>query len=112
MKNATLIGDKGYLSKQIQIDLFEHCHVKLQTPCRTNQQQQQAWHPVFRKCRKRIETLFSQLCDQMMLKRNYAKTLNGLNTRLITKIAAVTLLQYLNFQTDKPLNHLKHALAG
>ena len=27
----------------------------------------------------RIETLFSQLCDQQMLKRNYAKTKTGLS---------------------------------
>ncbi len=112
MKNATLIGDKGYLSKQIQLDLFHHCNIRLQTPCRSNQKNQHNWHPVFRKCRKRIETLFSQLCDQMMLKRNYAKSSAGLNTRLITKIAAVTLLQYLNYQCKKPLNQLKHALAA
>lgn len=63
MKNAVLIGDKGYLSKQIQTDLFHHCNVQLETPCRSNQKEQKGWHPVFRKSRKRIETLFSQLCD-------------------------------------------------
>lgn len=112
MKNATLIGDKGYIAKQIQTDLFHHCTIRLQTPCRNNQHEQTPWHPVFRKSRKRIETLFSQLCDQMMLKRNYAKSLAGLNTRLISKIAAVTLLQWINFQQKKPINHLKHALAA
>jgi len=28
----------------------------------------------FRKTRKRIETLFSQLCDQFLIRRNYAKS--------------------------------------
>jgi len=112
MKNATLIGDKGYLSKQVQSDLFHYSNVKLETPNRSNQKEQNEWHPIFRKSRKRIETLFSQLCDQMMLKRNYAKTINGLNTRLISKIAAVTILQYINRQQNKPINHLKHALAA
>lgn len=112
MKNATLIGDKGYLGKQIQIDLFHSCNVRLQTPCRNNQQEQTTWHPVFRKSRKRIETLFSQLCDQMMLKRNYAKSTAGLNTRLISKIASVTVLQWINYQQQKPINQLKHALAA
>ncbi|MBI2730615.1 MAG: IS982 family transposase, partial [Sphingobacteriales bacterium] len=60
----------------------------------------------------RIETLFSQLCDQMMLRRNYAKSLTGLKTRLISKIAAVTLLQWINYHKQKPINHLKHALAA
>ncbi len=112
MKNATLIGDKGYLSKQVQSDLFHYSNVRLETPNRNNQKELKAWHPIFRKSRKRIETLFSQLCDQMMLKRNYAKTINGLNTRLISKIAAVTILQYINNQQNKPINHLKHALAA
>ena len=112
MKNATLIGDKGYIAKQIKTDLFHQCNVRLETSCRNNQQQQTTWHPVFRKSRKRIETLFSQLCDQMMLKRNYAKSLTGLKTRLISKIAAVTLLQSINYHHQKPINHLKHALAA
>lgn len=112
MNNATLIADKGYLSKQVQIDLFNHCTIRLETPKRNNQKDQQGWHPVFKKARKRIETLFSQLCDQMMLKRNYAKSLKGLNVRLISKIAAVTVLQSINQQQSKPINHLKHALAA
>jgi len=112
MNNALLIGDKGYLSKQVQTDLFSSCNSKLDPPKRTNQKDHQNWHPIFRKSRKRIETLFSQLCDQMMLKRNYAKSLNGLKTRLISKIAAVTVLQYINRQQSKPINHLKHALAA
>ena len=112
MSNATLVGDKGYISKEEKIDLFETCNIRLETPKRSNQKDQEQWHPVFRKCRKRIETLFSQLCDQMMLKRNYAKSLGGLITRLITKIAAVTILQSMNYINKKPLNHLKHALAA
>jgi hypothetical protein len=112
MQNAVLIGDKGYLSKQVNIDLFSSCNITLETPKRSNQKDEQPWHPVLRKSRKRIETLFSQLCDQMMLKRNYAKSLNGLNTRLISKIAAVTVLQYINHQHSRPINHLKHALAA
>jgi Transposase DDE domain len=112
MNSATLIGDKGYLSMQMQTDLFNQCNIRLETPKRINQKDQQSWHPVFRKSRKRIETLFSQLCDQMMLKRNYAKSLNGLNVRLISKIAAVTVLQHINHQQSKPINHLKHALAA
>jgi hypothetical protein len=112
MNNAVLIGDKGYISKQAKIDLFHSCNIQLETPSRSNQKQQNQWHPIFRKSRKRIETLFSQLCDQMMLKRNYAKKVDGLITRLFTKIAAVTVLQAMNHENNKPLNHLKHALAA
>lgn len=112
MKNTTLIGDKGYISKKIQLDLFATVNVTLKTPYRSNQKGQSDWLPIFRKSRKRIETLFSQLCDQMMLKRNYAKKINGLNARLKSKIAAVTVLQYINYQRNKPINQIKHALAA
>ena len=43
----------------------------------------------FAKARKRIETDFSQLCDQFMIIRNYAKDTIGLFTRIIGKISAL-----------------------
>lgn len=111
LNNCTLIADKGYLSTDYQLDLFSSCKVSLQTPSRSNQKNQKSFEPIYRRVRKRIETLFAQLCDQFMLKRNYAKTVLGLSVRLMTKITGVTLLQYLNTQNNKPLNHLKYALA-
>lgn len=110
LNNCTLLGDKGYLSKTHQLDLFSSCNIKLETPKRSNQIDKQKFEPVFRKLRKRIETLFSQLCDQIFLKRNYAKTVTGISTRLISKISAVTALQYINFLNNKPINNLKYAL--
>ncbi len=65
---------------------------------RNNQQSKEAIAPVFKKTRKRIETLFAQLCDQFMLKRNYAKSVAGLTVRVLNKVAAVTCLQFLNNQ--------------
>lgn len=47
-----------------------------------------------------------------MIKRNYAKSFNGLSTRVISKIAAVTVLQMINKINGKPINHIKHALAA
>lgn len=47
-----------------------------------------------------------------MLKRNYAKTFEGLQTRIMAKVAAVTVLQNINHLNGKPLNHIKHALAA
>ena len=37
IKDCTLIGDKGYLSAKIQLNLFETCNIKLNTPMRKNQ---------------------------------------------------------------------------
>jgi len=109
---CTLLADKGYLSATHQLDLFTSCQVNLQTPLRSNQKDYKPYPIIYRKVRKRIETLFAQLCDQFMLKRNYAKTLLGLSVRILSKITGVTLLQFMNVKNDKPLNHLKHALAN
>jgi hypothetical protein len=112
ISNAYLLGDKAYLSEKIQIDLFTYSNIKLQTPLRTNQHSFKKQPFIFRKTRKRIETLFSQLCDQFMIRRNYAKTFDGFRTRILSKLTALTILQFINkFFNAKPLNHIKYALA-
>lgn len=108
IKDCTLIGDRGYLSSEIQLNLFETCNIKLNTPMRTNQHGYKKQPYVFRKSRKRIETLFSQLCDQFMIRRNYAKTLEGFKTRILSKITALTVIQYINkFIFDRNINNIK-----
>lgn len=112
LNNCVLLADKGYLSSTQQLDLFTSCQVKLETPHRLNQKNYTPYPWVFRRSRKRIETLFSQLCDQFMLKRNYAKTIEGLSVRILSKVTSVTMLQYINAMNGKPINHLKYALAS
>ncbi len=98
-----LLGDKGYLSETIQLDLFQTVKIKLETPKRANRIIYKPQSYVFRKTRKRIETLFSQLCDQFLIRRNYAKTFEGFKTRILAKITALTLVQYINkFIFDRP----------
>jgi len=111
LNNCVLLGDKGYLSKTHQLDLFTSCNINLATPNRNNQHVKELYPFIFKKFRKRIETIFSQLCDQFMLKRNYAKSFAGLAIRILSKVASVTMLQYINNQNNKPINHLKFALA-
>lgn len=57
--------------------------------------------------RKRIETLFSQLCGRMMFKRNYSKSLVGLLLRVVEKVNAVAVLQFLKVINNRPINQLK-----
>lgn len=92
LNQCTLLADKGYLSSAYQLDLFTSCQIRLETPMRLNQRNYKSYPKIFKRVRKRIETLFAQLCDQFMLKRNYAKTLVGLSVRILSKITAVTLL--------------------
>ena len=105
--DCSIYGDKGYIGADIQLDLFETAHIRLECPYRVNQKD---WKPTFIpfvKARKRIETLFSQLTDQFLVIRNYAKITNGLFARIISKISALTVLQYVNFINNKPIGRIK-----
>lgn len=112
LSDCVLLADKGYLSAQYQLNLFETANINLQTPKRKNQKDYKQQPYIFRKSRKRIETLFAQLCDQFMIRRNYAKSFEGFKTRILSKISAMTMIQYLNkFIFNRPVNNLKLNLA-
>lgn len=108
--NCTVIGDREYISAQVQLDLFETANIRLEVPDRTNQKKWKPTFPAFAKARKRIETLFSQLYDQFMIIRNYAKDTDGLFTRIVGKISALTILQYINYKNERPIGRVKYAL--
>jgi len=108
LSECVLLGDKGYLSAEQQLDLFESAKIVLETPMRMNQKDYKKQPYIFRKSRKRIETLFSQLCDQFMIRRNYAKTFTGFKTRILAKITAMTLVQFMNkFIFNRNINNIK-----
>mgnify|MGYP007113547693 CR=1 FL=1 len=54
MSDCVLLGDRGYLSQSIQLDLFQTVNVKLETPKRINQKNYKPQPYIFRKSRKRI----------------------------------------------------------
>ena len=108
LKNCVLLGDKAYISTEHQLDLFESCGIKLEVPMRQNQNKYKPQPNIFRRTRKRIETIFSQLCDQFMIRRNYAKSFNGFKTRILSKITSLTLIQFLNkFVLKRKINNIK-----
>ncbi len=111
LSHCVLVGDKGYLRRQWQHDLFDTAAIRLETPMRRNQTDFKPFSAVLRKARKRIETLFSQLCDQFMIRRNYAKSFQGLSARIISKVASLTLIQWLNQRNGNHLNNLKIIIA-
>lgn len=94
----------------MQLNLFEEAKIELEVPYRLNQKD---WKPIFipyAKARKRIETDFSQFVDQFMLNKNYAKQIEGFMTRIISKISAFTIMQYVNYSLGKPIGHIKYPL--
>lgn len=105
-----MLADKGYLSAGVQKNLFEVANITLEVPYRLNQKN---WRPpvwAYRRFRKRIETIFSQLNDNLMMIRNYAKQSCGLFTRMAGKIAAMTFMQYVNFINHRPIGQIKYSL--
>lgn len=52
ISDCTLIGDRGYLSATIQLNLFETCKIKLNTPMRNNQKDYQKQPYIFKKKEK------------------------------------------------------------
>ena len=109
-QDCVILADKGYLSFDYQLDLFETKNITLKVPLRKNQQNYKPQPPIFRKYRKRIETLFSQLCDQFMIRRNYAKSFDGFKARILSKIMDVTVIQLINKSNNKNINNLKAAI--
>ncbi|MEC5396092.1 IS982 family transposase, partial [Bergeyella sp. RCAD1439] len=107
-KNCLLIGDRGYVSKELQVDLFTYSKINLSVPMRKNQHDFVAFSKTKSRIRKRIETNLSQLCGQFTININFAKTFQGLATRIVSKITSFTMIQYLNFFVFKrSLNKLK-----
>ena len=108
--DCMMLADKGYLSAEVQKNLFEVANITLEVPYRLNQKN---WRPpvwAYRRFRKRIETIFSQLNDNLMMIRNYAKQSCGLFTRMAGKIAAMTFMQYVNFINHRPIGQIKYSL--
>lgn len=107
--DCLVLGDKGYVSFEDHVDLFDTARTWLETPIRTNRKNYKKQPYVFCKVRKRIETIFFNC----VIRRKYAKPFQGFKTKLLSKITGLTLLQYINkFLNDRPINHVKYALAN
>ena len=100
--------DRGYISADYQLDLFNESQIRLTVPTRKNQHNQVEFSSTKRRKRKRIETLISQLDGQFSMNKNFAKTFEGLASRILSKITALTIIQYLNlFVFNRNINSLK-----
>lgn len=109
-KELIIIGDKGYINKDIKQAL--NCKGKtLITPYRKNQKQKNNWiEKKLLKSRRRIETVFSQLKEQMSLEDTKAKSLLGLVSRIMGIIFSFTLGIYINKLLGRRLLNIKSLL--
>ena len=56
--DCSIYGDKGYIGADVQLDLFETAHIRLECPYRLNQKNRKTTLAPLAKARKRIETIF------------------------------------------------------
>lgn len=91
-----MLRDKGYLSTECQLNLFENHQIKFEVPTEVNQKNDKQQPYLLRKLRKRIEILFSQLSDQFMIRRNYTNFFMDLKTRILAIIQFKTLNRNIN----------------
>lgn len=99
-----VLGDKGYISAGKAAELWEKNRIRLRTIPRSNQKQQVSQHykQLHNAIRQLIETVNSQLSEQLGIEKNYAHTFWGLCTRLYSKLTAHTLCIYINRLLGKP----------
>ena len=90
IKNAVLIGDKGFIGVEWQAQMLEQTGNKILTPKRKNQAQNPpGYDSALNQIRERIEGLFHELQNTgRNLERLLAKTVLGLAARLSAKVTA------------------------
>lgn len=108
-QETKMLGAKGYLSAEIQKNLFETVNISGSSiSAESKELVPPLW--AYKRFRKPIETVFSQLNDNLMMTRNCAKQSCGLFTRMAGKNAAMTFMQYVNFINHCPIGQIKYAL--
>ncbi len=102
-KNSILIGDKGYISTELEQLLRESNNTELITPKRKNMFRQ--WTKdlaqSITKIRRRIETSISQLTEIFSINKTKARSLHGMLGRINRKVLSYTVALFFNFQVVK-----------
>lgn len=99
-----VLGDKGYISAEKAMALWEKNRILLRTLPRANQKKQvsQAYKHLHNAIRQLIETVNGQLTEHLGIQKNHAHTFWGLCTRLYAKLTAHTLCVYINRLLGRP----------
>lgn len=102
--SGLLIGDKGYLGKDLQQDLLD-CGIDLQTAKRSNMKETRDRHllKLLVKTRRLVETVIGQLSERFQLQSVRARDLWHLTNRINRKLLAHTLAFWINRYSFHPL---------
>lgn len=109
----TVLGDKGYTGEQLWEDMQEKgiCLMSLKPSNHKNNWPKEVRQVIFR-FRRRIETVFSQLSEQLNAEKVLAKSFRGLCTRLQNKILGHNLCMAFNsiFREPCDIGEIKHLI--
>lgn len=109
----TVLGDKGYTGEQLWEDMQEKgiCLMSLRPSNHKNNWLKEVRQVIFR-FRRRIETVFSQLSEQLNAKKVLAKSFRGLCTRLQNRILGHNLCMAFNsiFREPCDIGKIKHLI--
>lgn len=91
-KSATVLADKGYISKELADMLLSSNNIDLWTPKRKNQSDREprSERKYLSKLRQKIEIVNGILKEQFHLEHTLSKSLLGLVHRIVRKLAAFT----------------------
>jgi hypothetical protein len=105
-----VLGDKAYNDQSLQYTLKQELGITLWAPRKNNQEpaQSKEYRKVRHRARLMVETVNSQLQEQLHLSKHYAKSTWGLFTRVAAKVTAHTMGMLINQLLGRPLL----ALAG
>ena len=98
LNSCHVIGDKGFIGQDWQIRLHEQMGHYILTPKRKNQLAQNplGFDRCLNRIRERIEGFFNQIQNVgRNIEHLFAKTIQGLSTRIISKMASFTLKFFL-----------------
>lgn len=109
----TVLGDKGYTGERLWEDMQEKgiCLMSLKPSNHKNNWPKEVRQVIFR-FRRKIETVFSQLSEQLNAEKVLAKSFHGLCTRLQNKILGHNLCMAFNsiFREPCDIGKIKHLI--
>ena len=104
-----VVGDKGYVGKQYSQDIKDNYGIELLAIQRQYEKDLpvSALNCLLSKSRKIIETTNSILTQSMNANWTYCRSIKGLITRMVAKLTAFNLANYLNALMQQPLLEIK-----
>lgn len=112
----TIIADKGYIGDKLNSELKSEKRITLISLKRAKSKNPlpKAFRQMIFKARRRIETTFSQLSEQLNIQRVLAKSMWGLISRITNKVLAHNICYFINktLNTNPDISKIKELVFG